>query len=77
MEQNVFTAFVGRAESFMTDKKGVVFFEYPPGQVPAPGDRVTLRIAPGNQPVEFVCQGRHFDFSEERKCTLHVELDLA
>lgn len=77
MEQNIFTSFVGRARTFMDDKEGVVFFEFPAGQAPLPGDRVTLRVAPGNEPVTFVCQGRHFDFSEERKCTLYVELDLA
>ncbi len=40
-------------------------------------ETVTFRVAPEKEPMTFVCIGRHYDFSEERKCTLHVELDLA
>lgn len=69
--------FNGEAEKFMSDKEGIVEFRFPEGHTLMINETVTFRVAPGNEPVKFVCIGRHYDFSEDRKCTLHVELDLA
>ena len=77
MEYHSQFIFKGDAETYMSDKEGVVEFRFPQGHQLMLNETVTFRVAPEKEPMTFVCIGRHYDFSEERKCTLYVELDLA
>jgi hypothetical protein len=69
------TIFTESAEKLLIGETGLIKFDYE-GITPCIGDKLTVKTSPTGKTLTFVCQERHFDFSEAAKPTLTLLFDV-
>lgn len=67
------TTFSKQAEALLQGESGLYQFQY--DVIPSVGDRLSVRTAPSEKTLTFVCTERHFNFAEKGNHFIQLVFD--